>query len=442
MLWLSKGHTGVAKPMNIIERGKAFVQSLWVLVTRSAWDWKQCPQCGSTLTIKNGSYTRRPWFFSGRQTVRVQRHLCHACRKSYSEQSALLVRGSWYAREVRRSAVDHWVHGRLSLRRTAEFLRSWLGRQERWRLWRPVDEPGAGDVCYLAASTVHRWLDAAGVVAQASVPGQLQGIAQSEELGTDGLWARLRGGATRVVLLLVDSVTGLLWPPLVAEREDQAAPWQRLFVRARQAGLDWQRIRGVTSDGAPGLEAFLGQVLAWAQHQRCVFHIWRNLAGQLAHAAAAAAAGVASDLAEQVREQVRAELVALMHAVVDAPSYEQAEAALATLRRHPQGATISQFLNEHLDQILVHLVAYYAGLPRVTPEWYWRDFRLRLSRGRNHGSDPRLERAALLWAIYHNFEPAQWRSERQRHYRHPGQSALEVAGAPPGPVSYLDALGV
>lgn len=351
--------------MNIIERGRAFLQSLRELADRRAWDWKRCPACGSTLTIKNGSYTRPPWFFSGRECVRVQRHLCHACGKSYSEQSALLVRGSWYAREVRRSAVDHWVHGRMSLRRTAEFLRSWLGRQERWRLWRPLDTPPPAEQCYLAASTVHRWLDRAGMVAQASVPGQLQGIAQSEELGTDGLWAKLRGGATRVVLLLADSVTGLLWPPVVAEREGQAGPWYRLFDRARQAGLDWHTM-----------------------------------------------------------------------------SYEQAEVALLTLRSHPQGATISQFLNEHLDQILVHLVAYYAGLQRVTPEWYWRDFRLRLSRGRNHGSDPRLERAALVWAIYHNFEPAQWRSERKRHYRYPGQSPLQVAGAPPGQVSYLDALGV
>ena len=180
--------------MNIIERGRAFVQSLRELAGRTAWDWKRCPRCGSTLTIKNGSYTRRPWFFSGRQCVRVQRHLCHACAKSYSEQSALLVRGSWYAREVRRSAVDHWQHGRLSLRRTAEFLRSWLGRQERWRLWRPLDTTPTDEPCYLAASTVHRWLDRAGVVAQASVPGQLQGIAQSTELGTDGLWAGCAAG--------------------------------------------------------------------------------------------------------------------------------------------------------------------------------------------------------------------------------------------------------
>ena len=110
-----------------------------------------------------------------------------------------------------------------------------------------------------------------------------------------------------------------------------------------------------------GLSAFLGQTLAWVQHQRCVWHVWRNLAGQLAHAAAQAAAAAAGDVAEAIREQVRAELVALMHGVIDAQSYEQAEAALVTLRSHPQGAAIAQFLNEHLDHILVHLVAYYAG---------------------------------------------------------------------------------
>jgi hypothetical protein len=64
-----------------------------------------------------------------------------------------------------------------------------------------------------------------------------------------------------------------------------------------------------------------------------------------------------------------AELLALMHGVIDAHSYEQAEAALVALLSHPQGAAIGQFLNQHLDQILVHLVAYYAGLQRVTPEW-------------------------------------------------------------------------
>ena len=95
MLWLVQSPRGVAEPMNILERGKAFVESLRALAARTVWDWKQCPACGSTLTIKNGGYTRRPWFFSGRECVRVQRHLCHSCAKSYSEQSALLVRRSY-----------------------------------------------------------------------------------------------------------------------------------------------------------------------------------------------------------------------------------------------------------------------------------------------------------------------------------------------------------
>ena len=85
---------------------------------------------------------------------------------------------------------------------------------------------------------------------------------------------------------------------------------------------------------------------------------------------------------------------------------------------------------------------YNQGLGRASPEWLWRDFRLRASQGRNHGAEPRLERAALLWAIYHNFEPAQDRSERKRTYRPPGQAPLTVAGLAPGNVTYLDALAV
>jgi hypothetical protein len=427
--------------MNIIERGRAHLQSLVALAKRSVWDWQRCSICGSTWTSRWGTYPRSPWFLDrGRQEVRVQRHKCYACNKTYSEQSALLVRGSWYARDVHRCAVDHWQHGGTSLRRTAEFLRSWLGRQERWLLWRPLDHE-AGEHCYLAASTVHRWLDKAGANAQASVDGQLKGIAQTQAAGTDGLWAKLKGKAQRVVLLVVDSVSGLIYPPLLAKGEGSEGPWQRVFERAKRAGLDLEALRGVTSDGAQGLLAHLRRSLDWVQHQRCVWHLWRNLGGELAKAASQAVGDLTGAAAEAIRQQTRDELGGLIHQILDARSYEQAEAALATLLGHPLGATIGKLLNEQLDRVLVHLLDYYKGLQRVTPEWYWRDFRLRLSRGRNHRSDQRLERATLVWAIYHNFEPAQRRSERKRHYRHPGQSALQVAGVPPGQVSYLDALG-
>jgi len=355
--------------MNIIERGRAHLQSLMVLAKRTVWDWKQCPGCGSTCTSCWGSYTRHPWCLRRqRQEVRIQRHMCYQCVHTYSEQSALLVRGSWYGRDVHRCAIDHWQHLGTSLRRTAEVLRSLLGRQERWLLWRPLDA-APSERCYLSASTVHRWLDGAGKTARASIDGQLAGIGQAQELGADGLRAKLKGKAQRVVLLVVDSVSGLIYPPVVAKGEESAGPWQRLFARAKQAGLDLDEVRGVTSDGALGLLAYLRRSLAWVQHQRCVWHLWRNLGGELSRAASQAAEGLTGEPAEQAREQVRAELGGLIHKIMDAQSYEQAEAALATLLGHPLGATIGKLLDEQLDRVLVHLLDYYRGLPRVTPKW-------------------------------------------------------------------------
>ncbi|MBI4492308.1 MAG: hypothetical protein HY690_05895, partial [Chloroflexi bacterium] len=189
---------------------------------------------------------------------------CERCRRTYAEQSALLVRGGWYAREVRRCAIDHWQHVGTSLRRTAEVARSWLGHQERWLLWRPLDPPPSEATrCRLSASTVQRWLDRAGQVAQQSVAGQLDGVPTSGQVGTDGLWARLRGGTKRVVLLLADHVSGVLWPPVVVEGEEADAAWERLFARARQAGLDLDALRGVASDGARGLLGSLQRGLDW-----------------------------------------------------------------------------------------------------------------------------------------------------------------------------------
>jgi transposase-like protein len=429
--------------MNIIERGQAFLQGLRDLAERRAWEWRRCPHCGDTLTRKHGSYRRRPWFLTGRQAVRVQRHWCHRCRKTYSEQSALLVRGSGYAREVHRCAVDHWQHVGTSVRRTAEVLRAWLGRQERWRLWRPLDAPPPEAVrCTLSASTVQRWLNTAGEHARETVRGQLAGVPTSGQLTTDGLWARLRGNTQRVVLLLVDSVSGVVWPPVVATGEEAAHQWQRLFVRARGAGLAVEALWGVTSDGATGIAGYVRERLSWVLHQRCVFHLWRQLGGELARQTAAAAAGLTKAAAKPVQRQVRRELVALVRAVLDAPHEAAARGALAALAAQPRAARLAAALRPHVAAAHVCHRPYTRDLVRVSPEWCWRDFRLGLGRGRNHGWPARLERAALRWALYHNFTPAQERRERKRQYRSAGLSPLARAGAPPGEVSYLDALAI
>ncbi len=432
--------------MNIVERGRAFFQGLRALAERKAWEWRRCPRCGETETCKWGSYERRPWFLRGRETVRVQRHRCHGCERTYSEGSALLVRGGWYAREVRRSAIDHWQHLGVSTRRTAEVLRSWLGQQERWQIWRPVaPAPTDATACHLSASTVERWLDQAGATAKAGVAEQLVGIERSGQMATDGLWARLRGGTKRVVLALVDTVTGVVWPPVVVAGEGTAAAWGTLFARAEQAGLVLSEVRGIASDGAIGLESYRRRALPWVSLQRCVFHLWRGLRGDLANAAATAATA-AADLgkaaAQRAAAQTRRTLIDLIRAVYDASTEAEARLALARLAAHEHGQALAELVAVHLDAALVHRCGYNQGLGRASPEWLWRDFRLRAGHGRNHGAEQRLERAALLWAIYHNFQPAQDRSERKRTYRHPGRAPLSLAGLSPGDSSYLDALAV
>ncbi len=431
--------------MTIVARGRAFLQGLRALAGRTVWEWRRCPHCGETVTCTWGSSTRQPWFLSGRQAVRVQRHRCSGGRRTSSEGSALLVRGGWYAREVRRRAIDHWPHLGTSTRRTAEVLRSWLGRQERWQVWRPLDPaPSDALACHLRASTVERWLDQAGQTAKASIAEQMVGVESSGQLATDGVWARLRGGTKRVVLALVDTVTGVVWPPVVVAGEGTAAAWATLFARAEQAGLVLRELRGIASDGATGLESYRRQAVPWVRHQRCVFHRWRGLAG--AFAAAVAAATAATDrtgaTARTAGRQARRTLIDLVRAVYDAATEADAQAALARLAAHDLGAALADLVALHIEAARVYRGGDNQGLGRASPEWLWRDFRLRSSHGRNHGAEQRLERAALLWAIHHNVEPAQDRRERTRTSRHPGRSPLAVAGLAPGTVSYLDALAV
>jgi hypothetical protein len=289
---------------------------------------------------------------------------------------------------------------------------------------------------------VERWLDQAGLAAKAGVAEQLVGIESSGQMATDGLWARLRGGTKRVVLALVDNATGVVWPPVVVAGESTAAAWATLFARAEQAGLVLSELRGIASDGATGLEGYRRQALPWVSRQRCVFHLWRGLAGALATAVATVATDLAGAAARTATRQARRTLVGLVRAVYDAGTEAEAQTALARLAAHELGAALADLVAVHLDAAHAFRCGYNRGLGRASPEWLWRDFRLRASHGRNHGSDQRLERAALLWAIHRNFEPAQDRSERKRTYRHPGQAPLALAGLPPGDATYLDALAV
>jgi len=272
----------------------------------------------------------------------MQRHLCRGCGRSYSEQVPELVERSWYTRAIHRKVIDQHLHLGSSLRRTVEWLRSEMGKQERWLQWHPLAEGRAAEGrCRLSVRTAGRWLAQAGMAAEQSVVGQLAGIACSGEMATDGLWARLRKGAKRVALLLTDCVSGLIYPPVVVADEERAASWQALFARAQLAGLSLAVINGLVSDGAHGLLSYLRQALPWVHQQRCVpqlplgRHLWRNRGGRIAQQVKAAIAGLEGEAAQTLAEQVRDGLGQAMRAIRDAASYEEAERALGPLRLMP-----------------------------------------------------------------------------------------------------------
>jgi hypothetical protein len=325
----------------------------------------------------------------------------------------------------------------------AELVRSLIGQQEGWWRWHPVEEGDREEKrCHLGHTTVYSWLKKAGKTARESITDHLKGIRCSGEMGTDGLWARLSGGIKRVALMLIDYQTGLIFPPVVVEGEEAAYNWGQMFDRAEEAGLRIDELNGITSDGSQGLLSYLRDKLPGVHQQRCIWHLWRSAGRIMLRKIAEAVKELTEEAAKEKRRELRRELSRLLHNFFDAMSYENAEQALTELAAHTCGQALVEWLRPLQDAALMYLMPCHKGLNRVSPEWYWRDFRQRISRGRNHRSDERLEQALLIWAIYHNFTPAQWRSERKRKYRHPGQSPLEVAGAPPGRLSYLDALGV
>ena len=60
--------------------------------------------------------------------------------------------------------------------------------------------------------------------------------------------------------------------------------------------------------GPPGCWRILRSELAWVQQQRCVWHIWRSLSGDLGRAVSQAVKGVSAEAVEAARKTVRAEL--------------------------------------------------------------------------------------------------------------------------------------
>jgi hypothetical protein len=422
--------------MSLIADAKAFMDKL--LQRR---DERCCPRCRLTWTKKNGTRGRNPRDLGGIRSVRIQRHWCHTCKLPYDEQLPDIAPHDWYTRRVKRKFLDMYTTIGGSLRRCASWITAEITNRGRTFIWDPLARaPWWGHASEpepeieLAHSSGWRWVQAAGASwrkrkqAYAEVP-------QSGAVASDATYVRIRGVWT-AVLGVVDGIwrTAFGLFHLVAAESD--AEIERAFDLAAEAGLKLEMIKVFASDGAAGFREFLARCLYWVRHQRCVFHLWRNVLPIIERYTA-----VAGDVwAEGLKKCIAC--------VWDAESMAEATAMLKLLvgvyGTEPIAQEAVHLVEETFEQAMTHLSAGLAGVGRTSCvcEWVWRYYKERVRQMGGFMSTDGCDNFNAIWDVALNFRRYQRRKERLRHYLYPGLCPLEVAGVMVHDVTWLDALAV
>jgi hypothetical protein len=215
---------------------------------------------------------------------------------------------------------------------------------------------------------------------------------------------------------------------------------QKALKRHFQALLsDWKlkvsQVKLLVTDGASVYGEVLERVLPQATHQRCLFHLWRNLLPDLA----AYEAQAGQPAAQFVRFCLKA-----LWAI---PSLDDAYSALQDLERTFSPilalADVWQTVRRTLREALAHtrhLVETVAERTSNVAERFFRGYKRRVRMMGCFMSLPGCDHFTAAWQVFSAFQPFQLRKERKRFYRFPGQSPLHIAQAPVAGLSWLDAL--
>jgi len=422
--------------MSLVAEAKTFIDKL--LHHRNE---RCCPRCGSTLTKRNGTRLRTLRDLGGIRTVHVQRHLCLTCSHSYSDDLPEIAPHHWYTRRVQRKFLDMYTTIGGSLRRCAGWITAEITERGRTFLWDPLARapwwghaPEPEPEIDLSHTTGWRWLQAAGATWRKR-KGAYADVPQSGAVASDATYVRIRGVWT-AILGVVDSITrtsfGLVH--LASEESDEAI--EAAFDLAAEAGLHLEWIKVFASDGAAGFREFLARCLYWVRHQRCVFHLWRNVWPIIERYAAVAGDAWAEGLKTCIA------------CVWDAETMAEAETMLKLLVAVYGTQAIAQeavrLVQETFEQAMAHLTAGVAGVGRTSCvcEWVWRYYKERVRQMGGFMSTDGCDNFNAVWELALNFRPYQQRKERLRHYLYPGLCPLEVAGVMVEGVTWLDALEV
>jgi len=391
-----------------------------------------CPRCGCTVWKKSGSYQRGQRCLGRLEAkVHIQRYRCKSCGGTWSEKPPWLAPKKWYGRDVIRMSLDLAMDCTTSWRELSSLARAILtdtGRALRWAPWRKP-KPGA-EQAKLAHTTVWRWFQEAAHRGQEedSIHNRYQGLF-SGVLATDESWGWLKGiveGVGRKVgfgiQVLVDGQTRLVLRLRRLRGESEEALRVGIEELAGR-GIALEALRAWLSDGLRTYEAILEMLnLSQLPRQRSVFHLWRNLAGELK----VYAEERSKEQAEQLRKAIRR--------VWDAQSEREAVVALmALVRRYSEdplaGKTV-WLVRSTFKEAMLHLKGIVPGLARTSgvAEWVWRFYKRRLRLLQCFMSEGGADSFLDLYELYLNFHRYQIRKERKRFYPYPGKCPLEIAG--------------
>jgi transposase-like protein len=414
----------------MIAEAKAFIQKLL-----SPPDPEQCTRCGGWNTKKNGTRPIKLKDLSGVQEARHQNYYCHDCRKPYYVPNGL--RGKWwhYTRPVRRKTLDMYVHLGGSWRRVTGWIRSEINHSERWPIWYILRQPPSGKrlQVFLSHTTCWRWSQEAGQRQRAkkNVYGD---VPQSGALVGDSTGVPVRK-ESHSLLAVADPIKRVLFSLKRFVIEDEVGV-EAHMRHLKDLGVQIERVWGFLSDGATAFKRMLETVLGRARHFRCIFHLWRNILPFIATYKAKAG----EEAAKAFREAVKA-------------VWNATELWVAQQRLY---ALVAQWYDEEIlrpaihivlctfDEAMAHLRYAGTGVGRTVNliEWIWHRYKWRLGPLQCFMSDEGCDNFNALWEVYYNWEPAQKRKEKKKHYAYPGRSPLEVAGCEVSGLSWLDAVGV
>lgn len=167
------------------------------------------------------------------------------------EQPPWLISCSWYARDVDRYATEVCEHGGTLLGCVAGFVRSLSHRSAGYcGKFRANRCRKRGSTAWQAVQCTVGWMVLAKRPwrrSQATWRASANRVAWGRTVS-----AQLRGDVNALVLALVDTAMGLLWPPQAAAQEKGQEPWRDMFKQAGLAGLDPGQLRGAVSEGRQG----------------------------------------------------------------------------------------------------------------------------------------------------------------------------------------------